>query len=364
MDAGENASRLLGQTILEFDAVREPQLAGPYYIATASFALWRGDVADASRSVDRAGRPCARPRSGCSPRGWPRWSPRSTPPPRSRPARTASSLRWPPPASARTRWSRRRAGWSGPRAPRRRPARASVAEASLATARAFQRRLEGEDSGTIWRHVAQGWAALDAPYDVALARWRQAEATLAAATGRSGRAKAQAPLLEAVELGLRLGAKPLLRELRELAGRARIALPPEVDAALDGGPAVAEEGPDWREGTETMASRAAQAISATAGPTSSVRSPAIHRAPPSAPTRSGSAGASEKSSAWSPRARTNREIGERLFISQKTGRCPRREHPRQARGLRSGRGRRGRDQAGPDRAPLTGSGVVAPTSGA
>ena len=26
---------------------------GPYYIATASFALWRGDVADASRSVDR-----------------------------------------------------------------------------------------------------------------------------------------------------------------------------------------------------------------------------------------------------------------------------------------------------------------------
>ena len=52
-DAGETASRLLGQTILEFDAVREPQLAGPYYIATASFALWRGDVADASRSVDR-----------------------------------------------------------------------------------------------------------------------------------------------------------------------------------------------------------------------------------------------------------------------------------------------------------------------
>ena len=52
-DAGEEASRLLGQTILEFDAVREPQLAGPYYLAAASFALWRGDIADASRSVDR-----------------------------------------------------------------------------------------------------------------------------------------------------------------------------------------------------------------------------------------------------------------------------------------------------------------------
>ena len=34
-------------------AVREPQLAGPYYLAAASFALWRGDIADASRSVDR-----------------------------------------------------------------------------------------------------------------------------------------------------------------------------------------------------------------------------------------------------------------------------------------------------------------------
>ena len=52
-DAGEEASRLLGQTVLELAAVREPQLAGPYYLAAASFALWRGDVADASRSVER-----------------------------------------------------------------------------------------------------------------------------------------------------------------------------------------------------------------------------------------------------------------------------------------------------------------------
>ena len=53
MDSGEEAARLLGQTILEFHAVREPQLAGPYYIAAAAYALWRGDVADAGRSVDR-----------------------------------------------------------------------------------------------------------------------------------------------------------------------------------------------------------------------------------------------------------------------------------------------------------------------
>ena len=105
-------------------------------------------------------------------------------------------------------------------------------------ARAFQRRIEGDDDPAVWGRVALGWAALDAPYDVALARWRQAEAMLASGAGRTGRNDARAPLLEAVELGLRLGAKPLLRELRELAGRARIVLPPEVDEVLDRAPAA------------------------------------------------------------------------------------------------------------------------------
>ena len=50
-EAGESAARLLGQTVLEFDALREPQLAGSYYLVAASYSLWRGDVSDASRSV-------------------------------------------------------------------------------------------------------------------------------------------------------------------------------------------------------------------------------------------------------------------------------------------------------------------------
>ena len=52
-EAGEEAGRLLGQTVLEFDALREPQLAGSYYLVAASYSLWRGDVGDASRSVER-----------------------------------------------------------------------------------------------------------------------------------------------------------------------------------------------------------------------------------------------------------------------------------------------------------------------
>ena len=236
-DAGEEASRLLGQTVLELAAVREPQLAAPYYLAAASFALWRGDVADASRSVDRG---------WASVRETEEWvlvarmaamvaqvdaamadearQNRQLAPLATARERTAAVL------AAAT--SAVRASGAPTTAGSRR-----VADASLATARAFQRRSEGEDSADVWKRVADGWATLESPYDEALARWRQAEALLAAAS-RSGRAQAQAPLLAAVEIGMRLGAKPLLRELVELAGRARITLPAEVAVmvARDGPP--------------------------------------------------------------------------------------------------------------------------------
>jgi DNA-binding CsgD family transcriptional regulator len=122
------------------------------------------------------------------------------------------------------------------------------------------------------------------------------------------RADAREPLLEAVEIGLRLGARPLLRELRQLAGRALIALPPAVEEAL-----------------------AAPAAAHAADPRPLTLSDA---APPPAegdPGRgSGGVGATSEGDTFGlsrrelevlghiAQGRTNREIGDRLFISQKT----------------------------------------------
>src|SRR4051794_157870 len=330
-DAGETASRLLGQTVLELAAVREPQLAGPYYLAAASFALWRGDIADASRSVDRG---------WASVRETEEWV---------LVARMAAMVaRVDAVAADEARQNRQLAPLAAVRertatvlAAATAAVRASgtpitagsrrVAEASLATARAHQRRSEGDDSAEVWRRVADGWAELEAPYDEALGRWRQAAALLSAAS-RSGRANAHAPLLAAVDLAMRLEARPLLRELVELAGRARITLPPAVGMLVGRDGLGATPPADGKDGATAVIPAGVGAGHAkldgvddgrtdghTNGRSDLVR--AVAGDPPMTGRKQDTFGLSSREREvllLVAQGRTNREIGERLFISQKT----------------------------------------------
>jgi DNA-binding CsgD family transcriptional regulator len=134
-------------------------------------------------------------------------------------------------------------------------------------------RLEGRSDPVRWRAAAAGWLALRRPYPAAYAQWRQAEALLAI---RAPRAEAAEPLRAAHAVALRLGAAPLRRELQLLAQRGRIGLEAPADSAaseLEAPSVTASLGLTQRE-TEVLALVAA--------------------------------------------GRTNRQIGQELFITPKT----------------------------------------------
>ena len=101
------------------------------------------------------------------------------------------------------------------------PAHLRIAEPYLALCDAEVTRLDGGSDPEAWARAAQEFEALAQPYDAAYARYREAEALLAA---RSDVRRARSSLQAARDTAAGLGARPLLSAIDALAGRARIEL--------------------------------------------------------------------------------------------------------------------------------------------
>ncbi|MFC7764231.1 response regulator transcription factor [Catellatospora bangladeshensis] len=87
-------------------------------------------------------------------------------------------------------------------------------------------RAAGEDAAAAWRRVADGWESLERPYPMAYARFREAEAE---AVARHRRATAAAG--GAFAAAERLGAGPLREQIAALASRYRLDLVKPLPAA-------------------------------------------------------------------------------------------------------------------------------------
>ncbi len=107
--------------------------------------------------------------------------------------------------------------------------------ANRMTAVAEAARVEGRSEPAAWRAVAEAWEAFERPYFAAYAHWREAEAAL----GAGDRTAATDALRLAHSGAERLGARPLRDAIEALARRARISLSAPPDGTPE--PAVDED---------------------------------------------------------------------------------------------------------------------------
>jgi DNA-binding CsgD family transcriptional regulator len=151
-------------------------------------------------------------------------------------------------------------------------ARYPYVNSNLLLARAEQSRLEGRSDPQRWRTAAAAWAQMEHPFEAAYARFREAEALLAAG---SSRPQAEQALRSAHQTAVALHAAPLRREIEALAKRGRLRLD---------------------DHTETAATSKAPSLAASLGLTRR----------------------EAEVLALVAKGRTNRQIGQELFITQGT----------------------------------------------
>jgi DNA-binding CsgD family transcriptional regulator/tetratricopeptide (TPR) repeat protein len=99
---------------------------------------------------------------------------------------------------------------------------------NLLLAQAERSRLQGAPDPERWHVAAAAWERLQRPFEAAYARFRQAEALLA---GGAARQQAEAALRPAHHTTVALEAAPLRREIEHLAQRGRLHLQEPVDIA-------------------------------------------------------------------------------------------------------------------------------------
>jgi len=105
-------------------------------------------------------------------------------------------------------------------------ARYPIVVCHLLLAQAEQSRLQGHSDPVRWQAAVDAWERLERPFEAACVRWRQAEALLAIGAPRQ---QAEAVLRPAHQTAVRLGAAPLQREVELLAQRGRLRLEEPVD---------------------------------------------------------------------------------------------------------------------------------------
>ncbi len=317
--ADDEAARLVGQTLLQLEQVHAGQWSALVMRSAVSLLLWHGQPADAVDVAERE---------------WDRVLETADALQIAMAASTALEA-----AAALAAWGREwrnlgAVGTAGELAVRalgdaeRQVAGSRLsptlgarheAELHLEMARAHLLRLRGRPSAASWGRLAQAWSAIPVPYQAAKSRWWQALGLLQAGDGR---VPAREPLLDAWRISGALPAQPLRRALLDLARRGRIPLPgvlPEDLAPAPSVPVLPARPP----------SGAAPAPAGTAAPVGR-RLVAVGPGRPGEATEEVTvpAPADDAPFGLSPRemevlailteGRTNREIAERLFISERT----------------------------------------------